>query len=456
MCRRTRTLCLTFFTIFVSVLACSKKQDSTISGVSDIAGTYYVDCSTGSDSYEGQSKNRAWLTLGRAGQVQLLPGDKLLLRRGCTFDEPLEASWQGTASAPIVVGTYGEGERPKLTRPGPEGAVVHITGKYQIFKNLDISAAAYPPPDSLPNCPTGWRVGFSLSSATNITIKHSRVSNTTAGIFVDAESSRNVFRRNDLVDNSYLSVNTPGDDDDSGAFGILINGDHNIVSRNTFSGNTSFCSYDYEWDGASIEIFEGSNNLIYHNYSSDVTFAELGGTSEHVAHRNTFAYNLHVSTKRKSGEFLIVRGKGGAFSSTHQTHAFNNTVYIAGEQSSGVVCMYCSKEVLALKNNILWVEGTAIYADAAFEETNNLIWSYNHAPHLNLKGFDLSDSSMIADPRFQDHPENDFSLAPNSPAIDAGVRGALHEALAVDFAENPISENEGVDIGAFEFGRSGN
>ena len=56
--------------------------------------------------------------------------------------------------------------------------------------------------------------------------------------------SDNTIVANTIRDNNKMSVNTPGGDDDSGAFGVLLNGDRNEVANNTISGSDAF-SYDY-------------------------------------------------------------------------------------------------------------------------------------------------------------------------------------------------------------------
>lgn len=66
-----------------------------------------------------------------------------------------------------------------------------------------------------------------------------------------------------------MSVNTSTPtDDDSGAFGVLLNGNETVVAYNTISGHDAF-SYDYGRDGCAIEIYAGRDNVIHHNEASD-------------------------------------------------------------------------------------------------------------------------------------------------------------------------------------------
>ncbi|ADI13663.1 hypothetical protein [Truepera radiovictrix] len=448
--RRWHALLFTALVLLASALACSRNP--ALRGARETPATFYVDCAVGNDAFSGRSQAQPWRTLARAAQAQLHPGDQLLLRRGCTFDEPLRAAWRGTEAAPVLIGSYGEGARPRLTRPAANGAIVEITGQHLVVEHLEVSAAAHPPPDSRPDCPTGWRVGFSLTDASHVTLRHVRASALTAGVFVDEGSSHNRVTHSELVDNTYLSVNTPGGDDDSGAFGVLLNGDHNVVSHNLFAGNAAFCSFDYGQDGASVEIFGGSHNLIHHNVSYDLAaFVELGSLEGRVASHNTLAYNLYVNRQRGEGDFLIVRGHGEPFGPTPHTRALNNTVYMAPRYGSGVVCMACSPSLLTLTNNILWVEGTAIYADAPFAESHNLVWSSGARPRLELHGFALDRSSRVADPRLRDPQRGDFTPTSDSPARASGARWPLHSALAVDLAGQPLPDDGQLDVGAFSY-----
>src|SRR5581483_6162853 len=103
-------------------------------GVAWAAGTtYYVDCAAGSDSAAGTSELAPWRSLSRASQATLLPGDSLLLRRGCTWTGPLTARWSGTPAQPILVGAYGTGALPVIQNVDGN---VRVSGSYLIVENL--------------------------------------------------------------------------------------------------------------------------------------------------------------------------------------------------------------------------------------------------------------------------------------------------------------------------------
>ncbi|TQE18199.1 right-handed parallel beta-helix repeat-containing protein [Streptomyces ipomoeae] len=94
--------------------------------------TYYVS-THGDDSAEGTSTDKAWRTLGRAEQVMLRPGDRLLLEGGARFAGTITVSGNeaGDAERPVIVGSYGSG-RATLVAAGSAGVSVHNTAGVEI------------------------------------------------------------------------------------------------------------------------------------------------------------------------------------------------------------------------------------------------------------------------------------------------------------------------------------
>ena len=83
--------------------------------------TYYVDSQSGSDSNAGTSESKAFKTLDKVNDLNLEPGDTVLLKKGSVFeDQALKFTKEdsGTAEAPVKISTYGEGEKPKINTNG--------------------------------------------------------------------------------------------------------------------------------------------------------------------------------------------------------------------------------------------------------------------------------------------------------------------------------------------------
>lgn len=410
--------------------------------------TFYVDCSAGDDATTGRSPDAAWRTLSRLGGLSLDPGDHVLLRRGCEWVGPLRIPWQGTAERPIVVGAYGDGPRPGIRDSSSNH--VDISGQHLVVEHV----RAFTTPGTVwtdPSCqdqPVAWRTGFTLQgSARHVTIRFSEAYGNTAGVHVTRGASFNRILHNDLYDNVIMSRNTPGGDDDSGAWGVVLNGTDNEIGHNRFWGNNAWCSYDYGQEGASIEIYEAQRNLIHHNVATnDGTFVEVGSSSFRASAYNTIAFNTYT-TDMPISEFVNVHA-GGHFGPTLHTHVFNNTVYLPRtERTQGIVCHAgCGPDVMTLRNNVLVVGWKTIYVDGPLVESNNLYWRPGGGPLMQFFGGSArSSTSVVADPRFVSAATGDFRLRSGSPAIGAGTDVGL---TFVDHAGDPIHVGSVVHMGS--------
>lgn len=87
------------FVVTVAVRAASAQRHLTV----------HVDPG-GDDHNDGMSPATAWRTLARANAAILLPGDRIVLRRGGVWRETLRPSGDG-----VTIGGYGEGPRPIVT-----------------------------------------------------------------------------------------------------------------------------------------------------------------------------------------------------------------------------------------------------------------------------------------------------------------------------------------------------
>jgi hypothetical protein len=417
------------------------------------AATYHVDCEAGDDAASGRSPADAWRSLERAARAALAPGDRLLLARGCTWVGPLDVPWSGSEAWPVLVGAYGTGARPAIRDSGANH--VDVRGSYVIVEQLQAYTTEGTVPTD-PGCedqPYGWRTGFTIQrGAEHVTIRNSLAYGNTAGVHVHREARYARVLHNELRDNVIMSrLTDDGGNDDSGAWGVVLNGNDSEIAYNFFTGNNAWCSYDFDGEGASIEVYEGSRNFVHNNVSvDDTTFSELGGSATVKATDNVFAYNRYSSVLPNS-QFLIVAGPLDRFGPSPGTRALNNTVYLPNpDRTQGVVCYAgCTVAMLELRNNVLWVGWKALFTDGPFAESHNLFWRDDGQPLLQFFGTARNQSSMVADPRFVDVAGGDFRLLPDSPAIDAGTNVDL--GIDVDVYGVPIPQNGVTDIGAHEF-----
>lgn len=401
------------------------------------AATYNVDCSAGNDSSSGTGTGSgAWRTLGRANNANLVPGDKLMLRANCVWTGPLVAKWKGTASAPISIGQYGKGAAPEIQNV-PDN--VQVTGSYLVLSDI-VTRTTVPAYDAAcGNVPTGHRYGFRFYSGSAYnTLKYSTAIGMSNGIFIARGSHHNKIYKNHLIKNNMK-------DQGSGAVGINLQGDDNEASYNDITGSDT-CSPDYVRDGAAVEIYQGQRNNVHHNIAVDNNiFIELGNK---LSGNTTVAYNS-VYSSLKMGNFLYTRGAGDtSWGPVYGTKVYNNSVYLTGSQSMGVTCSRgCNASVLSLRNNIIVAQDRVGYADANFDEGNNIYWQPQGTPRVY---FNISSTSKKADPRWMNMGARDFRLNAGSPGIDTGSMAAWNLGFRSDLAGSAVPRGTAPDIGAYE------
>ncbi|WP_427131143.1 hypothetical protein [Pseudarthrobacter sp. S9] len=253
------------------------------------AGTTYYVSAAGSDTNTGTSSATPWRSLSKVNSIVLKPGDTVSFRKGDTWTGGVVTTQSGTDAAPITLNGYGSGNAPTITG-GKSGNCIRINGNYTVVDGLRGVSCGY--------------AGISITGDRN-TVRNSGASNNAVGIKAGSGSDFGKYTGNVLTDNNIMNVLTPGTNcgtpqavncnDDSGASGVLINGNDNELSGNTVSGSNAF-SYDYNRDGGSFEIYNGNRNYIHHNLALDNNnFSEIGRSSG-TADGNTYRYNLVRST----------------------------------------------------------------------------------------------------------------------------------------------------------------
>ncbi len=98
-------------TIFISLLLLIRINSSIL------ATTYYVSNSSGNDSNNGLSSSSPWKTLSKVSSYTFAPGDSILFKEGDLWKEAssLVFTESGTANTPIVISTYGQGNKPIIS-----------------------------------------------------------------------------------------------------------------------------------------------------------------------------------------------------------------------------------------------------------------------------------------------------------------------------------------------------
>jgi len=93
------------------------------------AATYSVDC-----------HQNEWSTLAKLRETRFAPGDRILLRSGCTWKGSLSVQGSGSPGAPIIIDRYGKGPLPRIDGGGEVEDTLLIKNQQWIeVRNLEIT-----------------------------------------------------------------------------------------------------------------------------------------------------------------------------------------------------------------------------------------------------------------------------------------------------------------------------
>lgn len=381
---------------------------------------YYVS-PAGSDIAIG-SQSHPWRTVDRASRAVLVPGDNLLLARGGHYRGTLRIHSSGVDGLRITVGSWGAGDLPVLT-----GGCIQVDGSWVTVRTVRTEGC-------------DWS-GIGISGDHDTVVDSASTHNVT-GIYVRPGADDAIVKRNLVIDNRRMSVNTPGGYDDSGAFGILVRGDRARVAWNLISGQFAM-SYDYGMDGAAVEIYGARGTRVDHNTARDNnTFSELGDPR---TRDTSFAFNV-VTGSQDDATFLITRGAQSSWGPVLNTSLTHNSVLLTGAHSQGFICHAgCTTDILTLRANLISAVAKSGYADGPFAGGGNL---YDGGQ----RQFTMRPDDRVGRPLFADPAAGDLALRAHSPAIDR----ATTYGYRLDARRNSLPQDgdgDGValaDIGALE------
>lgn len=211
--------------------------------------------------------------------------------------------------------------------------------------------------------------------------------------------------------------------------GIYIHGGVGSIIRNNVVKNSSgYGIHLYDERGYDLQDIVVENNRVYGSRLRSGIIVALGGNSRA---RNITIRNNIVANHDLDG--IAVRDD------VENVHIYNNTIYGVGQY--GIYFKYNVAGVI-VRNNIIHLGAGKqhIYNNnnaPGITVDHNLYWP---AP-LKITDVVAADP-LVADPLFANAAQLDFTLRPNSPAIDAGVEVGLPF-----LGKSP-------DLGAVEFDKS--
>jgi hypothetical protein len=214
------------------------------------------------------------------------------------------------------------------------------------------------------------------------------------------------LQENTVSDNVAYQDAGPGDGVAGG--GMEVNDSTVAMSQNRFLGNRSSQS---GWGAPAVWVWEGSLTS-----TNDVFARNAGG---------------------------VGAGAGGQDRPFSDMTLINDTFYDNGWVG-----------VEANMTSTVYVTNTIVYGHdqglSLNDPASTLIGGYNLLSNtVNYAGWAIPGTNDITgeDPLFLDAPNDDFHIASNSPAVDAGTSVG---APSVDFEDEPRPQGLGVDIGADE------
>ena len=471
---------------------------------------YYVSTLDGRDNNDGLSENKAFYSLQKINEIELKPGDRVLLEAGSVFtNEYLHIKGSGSEELPIIIDKYGEGDKPRIDTNGQgiwyqdygkrldssshklkgyvSSSILLYDVEYINIRNLEITNNSLEIDKNeaetgisryndikIENCIVsdvnrwGIAVGYTaywdkfLTSSisdeivakygsTGVEIRNNYVKNAGGDAITTMYCDRPIIEYN-VSDAVAKQINTK-DYSETGSGRVAAAIWPWKCKDAIFQFNEAFDTY-YNQDGQAWDADYGDGTIYQYNYSHN-----NGGGSVMIcgaeAVNTIFRYN--ISENDLSGVINIPGNPKADF--------YNNTFYI----KEGVPFLRpgMTGGVAVMENNIIYNSGAERNEDwtmgnSRVTYSNNLYYNYNNLPADDK-------AAITGDPKFENPgsgpkrhtgvtPSSDknithdlsafdgYKLKKNSPAINAGK--FIVNNGGRDFFNNVVSGTP--DIGAYE------
>ena len=471
--------------------------------------TYYVK-NGGNDSLDGLSDATAWATIQKV-QATVRSGDTVYFRSQDTWSSSGSPTvLTATAGVTYDGSSYGSGTRAKFVATAavsvPYFSVVRIEVSNVTFKGFEIdggkvycygidigyNATGDITGNTIDNCVVHdngdpldrqWCYGIIVTNrGVNKTTYNTTITNCT--VYNAGQEGIAIYPKwgeyNTGVD-KVLIRNCRAYDN-----GTMAAGDGTGVAINNRSNNVTveYCYLNNNTrDGINIRatpltesggnvIAAPTNVVIRYNAISNNWWGGLTITNPNSykittdIYYNIFLNNGRINSQNVGYEFHLAGNKAGTYPDS-VFNIYNNTFYSSLEPNSsrqwgvGIAPYnsgYVTGATINFNNNIVYTGNFASIWDskASMTHSNNLIYRASGDSHIHIFTdavqykrtgvLTWEASARNSEPLFVSAGTN-FSLQPNSPAIDAGVPVGLSR----DFVWNPVPSGTAPDIGAFEY-----
>jgi hypothetical protein len=433
--------------------AASHSAILTVTPLSGISRTYYVDYDSGQDSNDG-SVASPWKhapgdrnATGSAAAAALVPGDTVAFRAGVTYRGCVKVRADGASGSPITFSGagWGPGRATMMPPESPDPASHQVDG-FEVFGD-EICVE-----------------GFMFSGYGEYAVEMRRDADPRNAAMLDCEASdcgsgvmmggTDCLTRHCYFHDMRMIVSDSAADNDYGAIGIWIGGPGNRALDNRMVRCTA-PSVDYGSDGGAVELFgvvDGS--LIMRNRAFGCNgFLEAGSGGAGSARGVTVAYNLSADC----GPFCVLHGDGMFALSVGDFRIDNNTV--VEDQAATPLARFSNWAMLVfpgmtdpnailVRNNIFRIKVSQWMCPAdlqgyRFTHERNIYWLTNADSRL---GFSLGDGEAMVDPIFAAPADDIYELASTSPARAYGLILGYRE----DVLGRPVPAGSRPAVGAFQ------
>jgi hypothetical protein len=331
-----------------------------------LAAVYYLDGTSGRDTYSGRRPDSAWQSITKVRSLSLQPGDSVALRCGTSFDGNLWLTLNGQPGRPIVFTSWGSGPLPTVSNRADSAWQIwainnssHVVVEKIHFRGVFANAFEF------------------RGSSSHDTLRDCEIDS--AGMGVNVEGTANSVLRTYIHD-LHIINNTPGGDDDYGALGLCFSQADSCEVLDCRMERCQDVSYDYGFDGGVVETWRNVRHCrAMYNRGIDCNgFFEAGGQQGDSVVDFTLAYNV---SENCGGLMCFHTGGSGNFEiGARGIHLHNNTLV---QNASGTVWALVitdgepsSSSLFDLRNNVFYFgQVSRVYSATRFTHEHNVYYS---------------------------------------------------------------------------------
>jgi len=374
--------------------------------------------------------------------LKLVPGDKVLLKKGMTFKGMLEINGNGSSNAPVIIGSYSYGARPKIHAGGTNQAGLLLKDpSFVEVSGLEITNTNGTDDDQgelfgIYVNVGGVGIGNRASNAgvtfegdktitknlwTKVYVAGNFIERTGRNCIIARVSKDAIYEHNTLAHSSRY---------DTGHSIFCFDTSNIKIQYNEAYGNVGDESKDR---GGFDADYNCDNTFIQYNYSHDNEW--FCGIMKRPNRNITIRYN--ISENEKKGIYFYGFDKQ---KDVRNIHIYNNTHFTGKHLKAEIFPEGRTPHDSKFENNIFYFEGKGTWG----EKVTGPKTSFHNNLYYGIEPHPSDKSPITMDPKFINPGTageqvdwksfknfKGYMLKGNSPALNAGA---------------PIRENGGIDF----------